>query len=452
LAVITAKATGGNFSAPGTWDTGTVPTAADDVKLAATSGNVTIDVNSVCRSFDCTGYTGTLTHASGVTLAVGDGVGGMLKLVPGMTYTAAGGSAAFTFVSTSNNGGVGWPITLANKAIGSLAFNGAGGKWQLQDTPTTTFTGSGATTHASISLLAGTLDVNGKGFTTGSFTMSGSTTRALVVGAPCTAAMIYNGGAPWSAGGINLTTSGLTSLAITLGAPSTAATFAGGGLSYGSLSFTPAGSGSLAITGNNSYGALDIEATTAKPLTLPAGGTQTISGTTTLHGTALQLLNLVSSVRGTPTTINVQNGDFSHITNITNSVDIVYTGRGVMNLSGASSLVAAGHPSVLRMPRAQALAAAGGAIGVPSVMLSAEHTDMAAESSIQGAGSVLYSIGESLSSSTVMIGSGMNYVFASQPMNLSAESSATGKPALFRGDTRILAVDTGIDTVILGVN
>jgi hypothetical protein len=83
-----------NWSATGSGggDNAGVPTDADDVYLDATSGNLTIDVAGVCRSINCTGYTGTITH-NALTLTIGDGTAGAgniaLKFVPGMTYTLA---------------------------------------------------------------------------------------------------------------------------------------------------------------------------------------------------------------------------------------------------------------------------------------------------------------------------------------------------------------------------
>ena len=74
MSTITAMVGGGNWSSPGTWSGGVVPTAADDVILANVSGNVTIDTSAaVCRSLDCQAsgnYAGTLTLAT-VSLSIG---------------------------------------------------------------------------------------------------------------------------------------------------------------------------------------------------------------------------------------------------------------------------------------------------------------------------------------------------------------------------------------------
>ena len=106
------RAAGGNFSAAGTWESApglgdavAVPTAADNVYLVAGSGQLTIDVASVCRSINATGYTNTLTHAAAVTLTIGDSTPGTgyiaLKFVAGMTYNLGNiATSAISFVSS----------------------------------------------------------------------------------------------------------------------------------------------------------------------------------------------------------------------------------------------------------------------------------------------------------------------------------------------------------------
>jgi hypothetical protein len=59
---------GGNYNSTGTWVEGAVPTSADDVVATGTSGNLTVNVSSACRSIDLTGYTGTLAINSNLTI------------------------------------------------------------------------------------------------------------------------------------------------------------------------------------------------------------------------------------------------------------------------------------------------------------------------------------------------------------------------------------------------
>lgn len=127
------------------------PLVGDNAFLDANSGAGTLTVNtgSACTDLDCTGFTGTLNIASSFT------VRGSLTFVAGM---ALAGTSTITFDATSAK-----TITTGGKTLDNgLAFNGAGGSWQLQDALTT-----GATRDST--LLNGTLDINGEILTTGRF-------------------------------------------------------------------------------------------------------------------------------------------------------------------------------------------------------------------------------------------------------------------------------------------
>jgi hypothetical protein len=83
MAVITISNTGGLWNATGTWVGGVVPTAIDDVVAVATSGNLTVNVASTCKSIDFTNYVATFTMSAGLT------VKGNVKFVNTMTFNAA---------------------------------------------------------------------------------------------------------------------------------------------------------------------------------------------------------------------------------------------------------------------------------------------------------------------------------------------------------------------------
>lgn len=83
------RTAGGSYSAAATWastsggtDSVAVPTSADDVFLDANSGQLTIDAASAAKTFNCTGYTGVLTHNAFILT-----VSGNITLVAAMTYT-----------------------------------------------------------------------------------------------------------------------------------------------------------------------------------------------------------------------------------------------------------------------------------------------------------------------------------------------------------------------------
>lgn len=189
----TVKAGAGNFSATGTWVEGIVPTSADDVITNGSStGTLTIDVASACRSFTIANGV-AVTHTS--TLAIGDASGGALN------YTGAGtisGAGVISFVSTSNNGGTGWGITTATKTLPGVTFNGTGGKWVNQDAFSC---GTQTITHT-----RGTWDTGNFGITAGLYSSNNSNTRTLTLGSSAIAlSQGANGGHPILVGSTGLT-------------------------------------------------------------------------------------------------------------------------------------------------------------------------------------------------------------------------------------------------------
>jgi hypothetical protein len=105
MATITAAAGGGNWNSGATWTGGVIPTANDDVLLTNTSGNVTINATASCRSIDCTGYPGTLTHDANITLNIGTSTAGPANVAcvfsTAMTYApAVTGAVSIFFNST----------------------------------------------------------------------------------------------------------------------------------------------------------------------------------------------------------------------------------------------------------------------------------------------------------------------------------------------------------------
>jgi hypothetical protein len=291
-----AVAAGGNWSSTSTWVGGVVPTASSDVWLASTSGAVTINAAAVCRSLDCTGYVSTLTH-NAFTLSIGDAttsvLGDELKLSAGMTYTLASSTTSAIAFVTSAGGGA---ITTAGRTLGDVSFAGAAGvaDWYLADDLLMTGT---------LTVTSGDqLNCNNHNVTTLAFTNAGSSMG------------VYLGTGTWLLTGLsgtvwNPTGSGPMSAAnatIVFGVSSSGRTFVGQSKSYGALTYVVAGStGSLAITGFNSFGTINFsDASNARTLTLPAGGTTTVSTTFNAQGSAGKLMSVVSSSSGTPATLS----------------------------------------------------------------------------------------------------------------------------------------------------
>ena len=141
-----------------------VPTASDDVYFDAASGAVTATVAAVstCRNLTFTGFTGTFAGASNLA------VSGSLTLGAGMTISYTG---TITFNATTAQ-----TITSNGKALdGPISFDGVGGSWVLQDAFT-----DGAT--RTVTLTNGTLDLNSKVLTAGTFASSNTNTRTIAFG------------------------------------------------------------------------------------------------------------------------------------------------------------------------------------------------------------------------------------------------------------------------------
>jgi hypothetical protein len=279
MATRVAAAGGGNFTAGGTWVGGIAPTAADDAQLNATSGAVTIDTGSVCRSLDCTGYATTLTHTSGVTLTIGDGTAGLsniaLKLVAGMTYTLGGSTtSAITFVSTSATTQT---VDQGGKTCGNMTYQGAASSYQL----TSASTVSGG---ATVTLSAGTLDTNGQTCTWGKFGTGGSSgvAKTLTLGASSISLILVTG-TLWDATvGNNLVLNAGTSN-LTISGQTGAYQFSGNGLTYNNLTSTS--NQQFTLTGANTFNNFALQPSTggSEPnLIMPISVTNTVTGTLTL--------------------------------------------------------------------------------------------------------------------------------------------------------------------------
>ncbi len=288
------------------------PTSIDDVFFdGVTNGNAASTLSSgiTINSLDMNGYTGTLTHDSGVQLTI-SGSGTVFRLAG--TYTKGSNTtSSLLFTGTSGTN----LLTFNSLTVANITFNGIGGTWQFQDA----MAENSQTSGGGITLTAGTLDTNGKAVDCGFFTGTGTTARTLTLGA--SAVTLRNAlQTQWDiTDGTNFTLTANTST-IAL-APAGSVIFAGGGLAtYNTVTITESGASLVRVGGANTFATLTVNggANTAAKLSLFAN--QTVSGTLTLAGSSvINRLYVTSDTLGTARTLSagtatISNADFEDIT------------------------------------------------------------------------------------------------------------------------------------------
>jgi len=269
------KAAGGNWNAAATWsatgsggaDNAGAPTAADEVILQVGSGQLTINAAAVCRSFEASAYTNTITHGA-FSLTIGDGTTptGNVAFVlnTSCTYTP---NASSSIIFTSSAAGT-HTINTGGKTIQTIAFNNTGSY---------RFVTSNVTVTGAISHTNGTIDFNGLIFSMGgSISTSGATARTLTFGSSI---ITYTGvGSFLSFSGSNFTITVNTAIFILTGA-SPNITNIPDGTNFNGASFKIMGSnGSTGIPNTCTIKNLIIDTTTTKTLAITSGKTLTLEG------------------------------------------------------------------------------------------------------------------------------------------------------------------------------
>lgn len=323
MATIVAAAGGGNWNATGTWVGGAIPTAADDVQLNASSGQVTITATAACRSLDCTGYTNTLTQNANVVLNIGDGTAGLsniaLKFVAGMAFSRGGGTAVINFISSATS--VTHTIATGGIGLSSWTVNAPGATYQLLDANTVTST-------MTVTLTAGTLNTNGQTCTWGSFGSNNSNTRTLTLGNSAVT-IVGGGGNVWNTTTVtNLTVTANTSTVTLSGST---VTFGTGAFNYNGMSLVLSGAGTATIGSGATFNNVTRTGTATTTDGFTINGTAlTATGTLTVNGnSAVNRLWLRSGTVGTAATITAAAVTMSNV----DLMDITGAGAGSWNLS-----------------------------------------------------------------------------------------------------------------------
>jgi hypothetical protein len=263
MATITAKAAGGKWGSTTTWEPEQVPTAADDVILASTSGSVEIAAEAFCRSLEASAYQKTLSLPT-QTLVIGTSTSNAgLALAFGKSMTLSLSGSAIKFVSTAAEV---QRITTGGRTMPRVIFKAPGGKWQLQDK----YEAGGGR----IELEEGELATNGQECKLEAGLRSpGTATRTLSLGA--STVLLTGTGTVWELVATGLTVA-LTAATIGVTNQSTTLkTFKGGGASYGTVTFS---GNYIEVQGANTFATLNVN--TARKATTIKG--TLVSATTTL--------------------------------------------------------------------------------------------------------------------------------------------------------------------------
>lgn len=327
---------GGNWNDVTKW-TSRIPLPQDDVTVsAAFSAAQTVHANMarLGRSIDFTGTTGNPTVSIDTSVT----------FYGSITFVASPSMTLFCNNSfkCDARGLVTW--TNAGQAFGTgnavVQASGPGGTVSQQDDLVTASTTAGAWRVAN----GATWRTNGHNVTCGSFqsTSGVGQTQTVDLGGGGTVTLNATGSLtiwnPASGNFVLLNAAGATFL---VASPDNGVkTFTGLGKSYGTLRYTSSSGGGLTLTGSNSFQSLDLRCTSASTITLPAGGTQVVSGgTLTLRGQTGNLLSLASSSPGTGTAIVAATGAFYNLDSYSPSGDVTIVLPG----AGATARALAGR-------------------------------------------------------------------------------------------------------------
>jgi hypothetical protein len=270
-----------------TINTGTTPTQAQTPSFNLTAGSYALTLTTGwVNNINFTGFAGSIAAGS-VFNAFGN-----VTFSSGMTVTTT--TNVLTFAATSG------PKTITTNNVSitrPIVFNGSGGSWQLQDALTMANSAS-----RTLTMTNGTLDLNGKTFSTIGFVTAAGTKNVtfnggtlLVFGSGATA---FNNAVPTNFS----TTAGAQGKGFISMTSATAKTFVGGGSNY-NATLVQAGAGALTISGNNTLS--NIKNTTQPaPITFTSSSSNTFVDDFKLKGTVGSLIVITASTAGTAATVS----------------------------------------------------------------------------------------------------------------------------------------------------
>jgi hypothetical protein len=268
-----------------------VPGSTDDVFFDASSGAgpAVLAANITIQSMDCTGFTGTLTHNSSVTLTIG-GNTVVCKLAAGMTYSPQDSSViAFTGVSGTAT------FTPAAQTVGGVTVNAVGGGCTLAGALTTR-------PASTVTLTAGTFDCGGFAISTGIFSGTGSTTRAITNPPPTITLANANGTILNFATTTSLTFTASATNVVVSGTSASSRTLNNGNLVWGQLTIPAATTGGAIILGQGGTWS-QLNFTAPAIIFFNISTTTTITAAMTLTGTSSTINGFGSTTVGNAATV-----------------------------------------------------------------------------------------------------------------------------------------------------
>ena len=285
------------------------------------SGTFVLTTDSIIRSLDFTGSTGTWAPANSSIYTFY----GNLTLASGMTLTLPN-NLTFNFSATSGT----QTITSAGKSMRSITQNGVGGTVSL---------GDALSLLETYTLTNGTFTANNQNITLGtSFSSSNSNTIPINMGSGTWT--LSGSGSSWLITTTNLTFNRNTSTIVLSDTSTTAKTFAGSNLTYYDLTLgAGAGITTYTITGANTFNTLAVNKTVESTIILPVA--TTTATTLSFNGSSGNILYLTSSTPGTQTTLNVTNAFTANYLyvydNTLSSSNGTVTNGGITNSTGWTS-------------------------------------------------------------------------------------------------------------------
>jgi hypothetical protein len=278
------------------------------------------------NNVDYTGFSGSVDSRPGR-------IYGNYIMSPTATYTAGTLSAAFLSSKTQN--------IITNEQILDFPIIKTGrGTLQLQDNLTQPST-------RTFTLTQGTINLNGKKLTTGTFSTSNTNERIIDFNNNGTLEITQSGSAFAATTATNLVTTGTGQIVMS---SDSSKTFIGGGSNYPTL--VQGGTGTLTITGNNTFDG--ITNTVVGNVTVTSGSTQNVR-TFSLRGTPVNKLVLAASST-TNYTLNKLGGgivscdhlDVSRAT-ATPAENTWYAGESSINNTDNTGIEFKSSPSLLQL-------------------------------------------------------------------------------------------------------